>query len=103
LLQLTDYDDPEGAAPKEANPGSLAFPEPPFGTRPRQLTLVPELTGAACREQLLEVGIAWSGPPGFQDKLSLLFGSYHLNDYGIFYAALSSNANARVDAWLQRR
>lgn len=94
---------PEDAAPKEANSGSLAFPEPPFGTLPHQLTLVPTLTGAACREQLLEVDIARSAPSGFRDKLSLLFGSYHLNDYGVFYAALRSNATARVDAWQQQQ
>ncbi len=91
------------AAPKEANPGSLPFPKAPFGTRPRPLTLVPALTGAVCRNDLLEVDISWSSPSGFHDKLSLLFGSYHLNDYGIFYAALRSNAQARVDAWLERQ
>jgi len=33
------------------------------------------------------------------DALSLIYGSYHLGDYGIFYAAIRRNAADRVDAW----
>lgn len=93
----------QGAAPRSANPGSLPFPQAPFGTGPRQLTLVPALTGAACRHALLEIDMPRRSPSGFRDKLSVLFGSYHLNDYGIFYAALRTNAQARVDAWLEQQ
>lgn len=89
-----------GAAPASANPGSLPFPTAPFGQAAKQLpALVPALTGAACRDGLLEVGVPWSAGTGFIDKLSLTFGSYHLNDYGLFYAALRRNAVDRVAAW----
>lgn len=89
----------DGAADRHANPGSLPFPTAPFGTRPRSLALVPGLTGAVCRRQLLDVDIPWSAPAGFRDKLTFMFGSYHLNDYGIFYAALRRNAQVRTAAW----
>jgi hypothetical protein len=87
------------AAPAAANAGSVPFPKPPFAAGPVVLPLVPHLTGAACRNGLLEVDIPWSAPRGFRDTLSLLFGSYHRGDYGIFYSALRSNAVARVAAW----
>jgi hypothetical protein len=88
-----------GAAPAAANAASVPFPKPPFKAGPAALPLVPHLTGAACRRGLLEVDIPWSAPRGFIDTLSLLYGSYHLSDYGIFYDALRGNANARVAAW----
>lgn len=90
----------EDTAAKSESPGSLPFPTAPFGGRPRTLKLVPHLTGAVCRNGLLEVDIPWSLSSGFHDKLSILFGSYHLNDYGIFYAVLRTNALTRVNAWL---
>ncbi len=90
----------EGAAPAAANPGSLPFPKARAGAPGRTLTaLTPHLTGAACEAGLLDVDIPWSAPRGFQDVLSVLFGSYHLGDYGIFYAAIRRNAPERVDAW----
>lgn len=89
-----------GAAPATANAGSLPFPVAPFGRVAQQLpALVPHLTGAVCRDGLLTVHVPWSAPSGFIDKLSLAFGSYHLNDYGIFYDALRRNAVDRVAAW----
>lgn len=89
-----------GVAPASANPGSLPFPSAPFGRSAGQLpSLVPNLTSAECRNNLLDVDITWSAPSGFIDKLSLVFGSYHLNDYGIFYSALRGNAIDRVAAW----
>lgn len=90
----------EGAAAPDANPGSLSFPQPPFTKEPRVLDLTPHLTGAVCRNGLLEVDIPRSSPPGFRDALSFFTGSYHLNDYGIFYEALRRNVRDRVDAWL---
>jgi hypothetical protein len=89
-----------GAAPASANGGSVPFPKPPFAPRPAALPLVPHLTGAVCRNGLLEVDLPWSAPRGFRDTLSFLYGSYHLSDYGIFYSALRSNAGDRVAAWL---
>jgi len=91
---------PKGAAPSSANTGSLPFPVAPFGKSAKKLSaLVPHLTGAQCHDHLLEVEVPWSAPSGFIDKLSLIFGSYHLNDYGLFYAALRRNAVDRVAAW----
>jgi hypothetical protein len=89
-----------GSAPASANPGSLSFPRAPFPLGASALpALVPHLTGAVCRNSLLEVDIAGSAPPGFHDWLSFLTGSYHLGDYGIFYAAIRRNAVDRVNAW----
>lgn len=82
------------------NPGSLPFPKPPFPPGATTLpALIPDLTGAACDARMLEVSIPSSAPAGFSDELSRLLGSYHLNDYGIFYASLRQNAIDRVDAW----
>lgn len=90
----------EGAALASANPGSLPFPVAPFGRTAGPLpALVPHLTGAVCRDSLLAVTVPWSAPSGFTDKLSWIFGSYHLNDYGLFYGALRRNAIDRVAAW----
>jgi hypothetical protein len=90
----------EGAAPASGNRGSLPFPEAPFARAAGRLpALVPELTGAVCQNGLLDIHIPWSAPAGFIDKLSLALGSYHLNDYGIFYDALRRNSAARVAAW----
>jgi hypothetical protein len=89
-----------GAAQAGADAGSLPFPQAPFGNTAKRLpNLVPNLTGATCRDNLLEVDVPWSAPSGFIDKLSLVMGSYHLNDYGIFYDALRRNAVQRVAAW----
>ena len=92
---------PGRAAPASANLGSLPFPAAPFGTIAKPLPkLVPNLSGAACSDRrLLEIDVPWSAPSGFIDKLSLVMGSYHLNDYGIFYDALRRNAVDRVAAW----
>ncbi|HEY1629819.1 MAG TPA: DUF3089 domain-containing protein [Rhizomicrobium sp.] len=88
-------------APASANPGSLPFPKPLPAQKAIVLpALVLHLTGAACRNNLLEVDIPLFGPSGFQDSLSVLLGSYHVNDYGIFYAAIRRNAVDRVNAWI---
>ncbi|WP_137864431.1 MULTISPECIES: DUF3089 domain-containing protein [unclassified Sphingomonas] len=90
----------EGAAPATDNPGSLPFPTGKASEPGRTLAaLTPHLTGAVCDEGLLKVDIAWSAPSGFRDSLSLIYGSYHLGDYGIFYAAIRRNARERVQAW----
>ncbi|RXD04871.1 DUF3089 domain-containing protein [Sphingomonas sp. UV9] len=89
-----------GAAQAEANPGSLPFPTAPFGHAAKSLPpLTRHLTGAVCRASLLEVDVPWSETSAFSDKLSLIFGSYHLNDYGMFYGALRRDAVDRVAAW----
>ena len=89
-----------GAAPASANPGSLPFPPAPFPTKAGILpALTPHLTGAQCRDGLLTVDIPGDAPKGFHDTISLLTGSYHLTDYGVFYAAIRANAVDRVAAW----
>ena len=91
----------QGSAPREANAGSLPFPEAPFPAGPQPLAaLTPHLTGAECRNGLLEVDIPGSSAAQFRDVLSWVTGSYHLNDYGIFYANLRRNVQDRVDAWV---
>lgn len=93
----------EGAAPASANPGSQPFPQAPFPRTARVLAApIAHLTGAECRDGLLRVDIARDAPAGFRDGLSLLTGSYHLNDYGIFDESLRRNAVQRVAAWRQR-
>ena len=87
------------AAPPVANPGALPFPEAPFPKAATTLKpLVPRLTGAVCRDRLLAVDVHQT-PPGFHDTLSFIYGSYHKNDYGLFYGAIRANAIDRVAAW----
>jgi hypothetical protein len=91
----------DGTVAAERNAGSLPFPKAPFPMRAATLhALVPHLTGAGCHRGLLEVHVPWSAPAGFHDLLTLVMGSYHANDYGIFYAAIRQNAIDRVDAWV---
>lgn len=87
-----------GAAPAASNPGSMPFPKnPKKGQAPALPALIPHLTGAECHNGLLQVDIPLNAPSGFQDILSLAFGSYHLGDYGIFYSAIRTNVAQRVD------
>ncbi len=87
-----------GAAPASANLGALAFPTAPFPATAATLpALAPHLTGAGCKDGLLDVDVP-NSPAGFHDSLSLLFGSYHRSDYGLFYAAIRTNAIDRVNA-----
>ncbi|WP_181814740.1 DUF3089 domain-containing protein [Sphingomonas aracearum] len=91
------------AAGPEQHMGGLPLPKAPFPDRAVQLAdLQPGITGAACRDQMLEVKLNASAS-GFGDTLSSLAGSYHLNDYGLFYANLRENAIERVTAWRMSR
>lgn len=90
----------EGAAPAGANPGSQPFPQAPFPRAAQPLAPpIAGLTGAECRAGLLVVDIPRGAPEGFRNALSLLTGSYHLNDFGIFDESLRRNAVQRVGAW----
>lgn len=92
--------DPRPVAPATANPGSLPFPTAPFGNTAKPMpALISNLTGATCRAGLLNVDVPWLAGWGFTDKLRVAFGSYHLNDYGLFYASLRQNAEDRVTGW----
>lgn len=93
-----------GSAPAAANRGSLPFPKMPYSDRATPLpALVPNLTGAECKDGMLDVSLRAPEPAGFSDKLTALAGSYHLNDYGLFYANLRENAVDRVAAWTAAR
>lgn len=94
--------DEDGSASASSNKGSLSFPEAPFPAKPAPLgALHPHLTGAQCSgDGLLQVDISWRSP--FRDGLSWLFGSYHRNDYGLFYANVRANAIERVASWRAR-
>ncbi len=88
-----------GSTPASANPGSLPFPRAPFPDHAAPLApLIPALASTACNNGMLDVVIPPSAP-GFHDRLSAFFGSYHLNDYGLFYASLRQNAIDRTTAW----
>ena len=88
-----------GAATASANLGSLPFPETSAPSGAKLAPLVPGLTGADCRDGLLDVDVP-STSEGFQDKTSRMFGSYHRSDYGLFYANIRANALDRVNAFL---
>ena len=88
-----------GEATSSANIGALPFPEATVPPGARLAPLVPGLTGAACKDGLLDVNVP-STSAGFQDKTSRMFGSYHRSDYGLFYANIRANALDRVNAFL---
>lgn len=91
----------KGRASAAVNRGSLPFPKPPYPRQAAALApLEKGLTGAACKDMLLEVDIPWSSD--FRDSLSWLYGSYHRNDYGLFYADIRANAIDRVASWQSR-
>lgn len=90
-----------GGAEASANAGALPFPKAPYPNAATTLNaLVPALTGAVCNDGLLDVDIPWtSDRHGFRDTLTLLYGSFHRNDYGLFYANIRANAVERVRSW----
>lgn len=95
--------DDDTAAPAERNPGSLPLPRAPFPTAAGPLpVLTPHLTGARCHDGMLEVDLPDDAPAAYGDALTRLAGSYHLNDYGLFYLALRENAARRIQAWFAR-
>jgi hypothetical protein len=56
------------------------------------------LTGAACNQGLLDVDV----PPfkrGYSSLLRILYGSFHVLDYGVFYENIRQNALQRTQAW----
>jgi len=90
----------KGAAPASANPGSLPFPAAPFPAKATTLEpLWVHLTGAECKDQVLQVDVSGKAPKGYKDMLATLYGSYHINDMGMFYASIRQNAVDRVAAF----
>ncbi|CAI1005940.1 DUF3089 domain-containing protein [Serratia entomophila] len=87
-----------GGAHAAANLGALEFPVNTVPEQTRQLApLIKGVTGARCKDMLLEVNIG--AESSFNDDMSKYKGSFHLNDYGIFYANIRANANDRVLNW----
>lgn len=84
----------ETATPAEQNPGSIPLPHTTPVPAP-----TPGLTGARCHDGMLEVDLR-EAPEAYSDQLTRLAGSYHLNEYGLFYAAMRGNAVTRTSAWL---
>ena len=84
----------------QRNPGSMALP---LGVTGATAVVLPALdvglTGARCHDGMLEVDLASNAGRSYSDRLTRFAGSYHLNDYGLFYAALRANAIDRVAAW----
>ncbi|GAA0628522.1 DUF3089 domain-containing protein [Brevundimonas kwangchunensis] len=86
--------------PAADNAGSLSFPQTPYPEARTTLpALDPGLTGARCHDGMLEVSLPDTAGAGYSDHLTRLAGSYHLQDYGLFYASLRENAVARTAAW----
>ena len=83
----------ETATTAAQNPGSITLPF----TRPIP-ALTPGLTGARCHDGMLEVDLG-EAPAAYGDQLTRLAGSYHRNEYGLFYAAMRENAVTRISAW----
>ncbi len=94
---------PDTKAPASANAGAMTFPEAPFPKSATTLApLTPHLTGAQCKDGLLEVDVP-DEPKGFHDTLTLVYGSYHRSDFGLFYAAIRANAIDRVAAFTEAK
>jgi len=89
---------PGQAAQPEANLGSEPMPKGRDPAAATLVPLVPTLTGARCNDDLLEVDVSWFHS-GFHGLLSVVYGSYHLVDYGLFYENIRRNAAERVAAW----
>jgi hypothetical protein len=90
---------PDSTAPASANLGAMVFPTPPYPKAATTLpALIPHLTGARCKDNLLEVDVP-DDANHFHDTLTLLYGSYHKNDYGLFWANIRQNALDRAKAF----
>lgn len=88
--------DRKTVVPVSANGGSL----PIAGEGKPLLPLQKGVTGAKCDRGRLVVRIPYGRRKGFSDALTLL-GSYHNQDYSLFYASLRQNAIDRVNAFVK--
>ncbi|MFC5344831.1 DUF3089 domain-containing protein [Brevundimonas staleyi] len=86
-------------APATLNAGGMPLPRAPFPARAETMPpFRPQLTGARCRDGMLEVDLS-DAPAAYGDLLTRFLGSYHMSDYGLFYAAVRANASVRAAAW----
>ena len=60
--------------------------------------VVSDITGARCERGRLVIKIPLGKRKGFKDPLTV-FGSYHNQDYSLFYGSISQNAIDRVEAF----
>ncbi|SNS79158.1 MULTISPECIES: DUF3089 domain-containing protein [unclassified Azospirillum] len=91
----------DGKADAAANPGSMPFPPAvPSDTVPAIALPAPQpgLVGAETKDGVVLVELPWF-QKGFYDALSVLWGSYHRFDYGLYYESLRRNAVDRVEVW----
>jgi Protein of unknown function (DUF3089) len=92
----------DGPAPASANLGSETLLET-FGdqspSKPIVLQAVtPALTGAQCNQGLLDVDVS-PFKRGYGSLLRVVYGSFHVLDYGMFYENIRQNAVQRTRAW----
>jgi hypothetical protein len=86
--------DRKTAVPRAANLGSL-----PIADEGKPLAALQKgVTGAKCERGRLVVGIPYPRRKHFRDIMTT-FGSYHNQDYSLFYASLRQNAIDRVAAF----
>ena len=92
----------EGPAPATANLGSQLLAgdyDEASPNRPVALAAsTPALTGAVCDRGLLDVDIS-PFKRGYFNILRVVYGSYHVVDYGLFYENIRANALQRAQAW----
>jgi hypothetical protein len=81
-------------SPASANKGALPIVDHGNDLKP----LVRGVTGAKCNRGRLVISIPRSKREGFKDPMTSL-GSYHNQDYSLFYESIRRNAIARVDAF----
>jgi hypothetical protein len=91
----------EGKADAATNPGSMPFPPAVPSDKDPAISLpAPQrgLVGAETKDGIVLVDLPWF-QTGFYDMLSVLWGSYHRFDYGLYYESLRQNARDRIEAW----
>lgn len=81
-------------SPASANKGALAIVGHDNDLKP----LVAAVTGAKCSKGRLVISIPRAKREGFKDPMTTL-GSYHNQDYSLFYASIHKNAIQRVEAF----
>ena len=89
--------DRQTTVPISRNPGSLPIADEGKPLPP----LAKGVTGAKCDRGRLVVRIPYAKRKGFRDAMTL-FGSYHNQDYNLFYASLRQNVMDRIEAFLKR-
>jgi hypothetical protein len=95
----------EGPAPASANLGSVTLLET-YGDQSPAKPIVLQaatfaLTGAVCDRGLLDIDVS-PFKRGYGSVLRVVYGSFHVLDYGLFYENIRQNALQRTHAWQAR-